>query len=436
MVKKLFIFLFVGTVLVSCNSKESQLKGLTFKEQLQVLFPTAKIDSIKINDHFAQAYQLVIKEPLNHQKPEEGTFEHYIYVSHHNYDNPTVLVTEGYGARHRTYELSKILNANQVMVEYRMYGKSRPDPIPWEHLTNDQAIEDYHSIVNKLKRLYKNKWISTGISKGGETVLIYKSKYPKDIDIAVPYVAPIINTQEDPRTTELINSVGTKECRDKIVAFQRALLENREAVLKEMKAYAEKRNMSFTNVPIEEALEYTTLEFSFSFWQWGSKCDEIPSANSDAKTLFEYANKVVGISFYSDAGYHRYLPSFYQHMRELGYYGFDMKPVADLLQIVKNPTNSRFAPEGVDITYNPAYIKEVRDYVESQGNQILYINGEYDPWGACSPTPKTGVDALKMTLKGGHHGTRIRHFSKEDQQKIYNKLQEWLGEKNTITPIN
>ena len=435
MVKKLFLLLIFSFVLASCNSTKSPLDGLTFQEQLKVLFPTAKIDSVKVNDHFIQAYQLVIEGPLNHKNLNDGTFKHYIYVSHRDYNKPTVLVTEGYGARHRTYELSKLLDANQVMVEYRFYGKSRPNPIPWKYLTNDQAIEDYHSIVNKLKRLYKSKWISTGISKGGETVLIYKSKYPEDIDVVVPYVAPLINTQEDPRTTELINSVGTKDCRDKIVAFQRALLENREAVLKEMKAYAEEKNMSFTKAPIEEALEYTTLEFSFSFWQWGSKCEEIPPINSSPKVLFEYVNKVVGISFYNDAGYHRYLPSFYQHMRELGYYGFDLTPVSDLLQIVKTPTNSRFAPKDVDITYNPEYIKKVRDYAENKGNQILYINGEYDPWGACAPKPNPKVDALKMVLMGGHHGTRIRHFSEKEKQKIYNKLQLWLGEEIQLFPL-
>ena len=39
--------------------------------------------------------------------------------------------------------------------------------IRWQYLKNDLAIEDYHKILTKLKRLYTGKWISTGISKGG-----------------------------------------------------------------------------------------------------------------------------------------------------------------------------------------------------------------------------------------------------------------------------
>jgi len=56
-------------------------------------------------------------------------------------------------------------------------------------------------------------------------------------------------------------------------------------------------------------------------------------------------------------------------------------------------------------------------------------------WGACAPTPKATVDALNMVLKGGAHGTRIKHFSPKDQGKIYQKLQEWLGREVLINKL-
>jgi hypothetical protein len=40
-----------------------------------------------------------------------------------------------------------------------------------------------------------------------------------------------------------------------------------------------------------------------------------------------------------------------------------------------------------------------------------------------------------MILKGGSHSTRIKNFSTEDQQIIYNKLQNWLGYSVTIYPL-
>ena len=432
---KTLILFVVGISLASCRVNLPPIEILTTQQKLEQLFPYAVITKMDTKDHFTNAFQLVINEPLDHNNLAAGTFKHYVYLSHASFKKPTILVTEGYNATPRTYELSKILKGNQVQVEYRFYGKSRPDSIPWNYLKNNQAVEDYHQLVTKLKTLYTGKWLSTGISKGGETVLIYKSKYPYDVDVAVPYVAPLINGQEDVRTINHINSVGTATCRAKILKFQRQVLQNRDSVLLEINNYSNTKKMNFTELSKKEALEYAILEFPFSFWQWGGKCNEIPTKNATAKEQFNYLNKIVGISFYSDKTYFNLLPSYYQHETELGYYGFDTTPVKDLLKVVHHPTNKRFAPKNVDLTFNPNYIKEVRNYVENQGNKILYIYGGYDTWGACAPNPKSHVNFLKMVLNGGSHKTRIKDFSLEDQQVIYHKLQNWLGYSVTIYPL-
>ncbi len=430
--KSLLLFIAINVSLIGCRVQLEPIEILTFQQKIEKLFPNAEITNMEVKDHFTKAFQLVLDEPIDHSNPEAGTFKHYIYVSHTDETKPTVLVTEGYNAIPKTYELTKIFKGNQVQVEYRFYGKSRPDSIPWKYLKNDQAIEDYHQLVTKLKRLYTGKWISTGISKGGETVLIYKSKYPWDVKVAVAYVAPLIDGREDLRTEAHIKTVGSDACRAKIIKFQRQVLNNREAVIKEINSYAKAKNMSFTELSMEEVLEYAVLEFPFSFWQWGGKCDRIPNENGTAKELFDFINGLVGFSLYNDKRYYELLPSYYQHMVELGYYGFDTTPVKNLLKVVHKPTNLRFAPKDVDLTYDPNYIKEVRDYVENKGNKILYIYGELDTWGACSPTIKPHIDALKMVLEGGSHKTRIEDFSKEDKQLIYNKLQNWLGYSVTI----
>ena len=433
--KSLLLFIVISFSIVGCRIKLEPVEILTFQQKIEKLFPNAEVTEMEVKDHFTKAFQIILDQPLDHKNPEAGTFKHYMYLSHVDEAKPTVIITEGYNAVPRTYELSKIFKGNQVQVEYRFYGKSRPDSIQWQYLKNDQAIEDYHKIVTKLKRIYSGKWISTGISKGGETVLIYKSKYPWDVELAVPYVAPLINTREDPRTAVHIKKVGSDTCREKISKFQREVLIKRDSVLVEISNYAKEKGMNFTELSTEEALEYAVLEFPFSFWQWGGNCDEIPTETATASQFFNYINKIVGISFYNDKTYFDLLPSYYQHLTELGYYGFDTEPVKDLLEVVKKPTNLRFAPKNVDLTYNADYINRVRDFVENQGKKILYIYGEYDTWGACAPTPKPHVDVLKMVLKGGSHSTRIHHFSKEDQQRIYDKLQNWLGYSVTIYPL-
>ncbi len=408
----------------------------TFEQKLKNLFPNAEIIKTDSKDFFKEAYTLILNEPLDHNDPAAGTFKHYVYLSHAGYKKPTVLVTEGYNAKPRTYELSKIFKGNQVQVEYRFYGKSRLDPIPWKYLKNDQAIEDYHQLVTKLKQIYTGKWISTGISKGGETVLIYRAKYPEEMDMAVPYVAPLIDGQEDSRTMEHYHTVGTQACRTGILRFQRHLLDQREGVTYEIKHYAKKKKMNFTVVPVEEALEYAVMEFPFSFWQWGGKCEEIPGDQATAKEMFDYLNKIVGIGFYSDKTYYDLLPSYYQHMTELGYYGFDTRPVQDMLRYAKKPTNLRFAPKNTDLSFNPDYIKNVRNFIENKGDKILYIYGGYDTWGACAPNPKPSVDAVKMVLPGGSHKTRIADFDAAGRQKIYSTIQRWLGKNIVIHPLS
>lgn len=418
------LFIFISAIRISAQNEIATETVL--QKKLNVLFPKAVITPMKNLEGYSESFQLILEEPLDHKHPEKGSFQHFIYLSHLDFNSPMVIETEGYNARYVKNEVSELLKANQVIVEYRFYGKSRPNPIPWEYLTNDQAVADYHAITTKLKELYKGKWISTGISKGGETTLIYKSKYPNDVDVAIPYVAPLINTREDVRTETHVTTVGTPECREKVTQFQRILLQNREALLKEIAGYAESKKVKFTEVSMEEALEYAALEFPFSFWQWGGKCEDIPWEGSTSKVLFDYMNKTVGIDFYNDEKYYDLLPSFYQHMSELGYYGFDFTPVKDLLKVVKSTSNSRFAPKNIDIQYNPDYIKKVRSYVENKGNKIVYIYGGYDTWSACSVNPKPNVDALKMVLKGGSHATRIKHFSSEDQAKIMQTLNRWL----------
>lgn len=434
--KSLILFVALSFSVVSCKVIAlDSIEILTFEQKLSTLFPTAEITEMEAKGHFTKAFQIVLEQPYDHKNPAAGTFKHYVYLSHTDTKMPTVLITEGYNANPSTYELSKILKGNQVQVEYRFYGKSRPDTIPWQYLKNDQAVEDYHKLVTKLKRLYTGKWLATGISKGGETVLIYKSKYPWDVAVAVPYVAPLIDGLEDKRTEEHIKTVGSDACRMKIAEFQRNVLKNRDVIIGEITNYAAAKNMGFTELSVEEALEYAVLEFPFSFWQWGGNCNEIPTENATAAAMFKYINDIVGISFYNDKTYVELLPSYYQHLTELGYYGFDTTPVKDLLKVVHEPTNKRFAPKNVDLTYNSNYINEVRDFAENKGNKILYIYGEYDTWGACAPHPKPHVNALKMVLKEGSHKTRIADFSKEDQKLIYDKLQNWLGYSVTIFPL-
>lgn len=157
-------------------------------------------------------------------------------VSHVGFDRPTVIVTEGYGAAYALNpkyreELSELLDANMIFVEYRYFLESTPEPKDWQYLTAENSADDLHAVRNAFKSIYPGKWIATGISKGGQTTLLYRTFYPDDVDISVPYVAPLCYGAEDGRHEPFLRKVSTPEDRKRIEDFQLEVLKRKAALL-------------------------------------------------------------------------------------------------------------------------------------------------------------------------------------------------------------
>ncbi len=75
-------------------------------------------------------YELMIRQPLDHQHPEKGYFYQRVTLLHKGFSHPTVIETQGYWLPGGRNEVEKMLDANDLNVEYRFYGKSIPDSIP------------------------------------------------------------------------------------------------------------------------------------------------------------------------------------------------------------------------------------------------------------------------------------------------------------------
>ena len=100
---------------------------------------------------FDKKYELVLRQPLDWQAPEKGSFTTRIVVSPAGFDRPTILVTEGYGAKYAyrpdyREELSQLLDANIVFVEHRYFLGSTPDPRDWPSLTAAASACDLHDV--------------------------------------------------------------------------------------------------------------------------------------------------------------------------------------------------------------------------------------------------------------------------------------------------
>lgn len=377
--------------------------------------------------HFNEAYHLILNQPNDHSNPQSGYFQQHLYLMHVDPDKPILFETEGYQAYNTVKEVSKLLKCNQLIVEYRYYGKSKPDSIPWKYLNNNQASEDYHRIRQLFSNLYQGKWISSGFSKGGETTLIYKSKFPGDVDLSVVYVAPMIISTEDPRTDFFLDTIKTDACRKKLIAFQRFALQRRDEILPLLKNYAADRKTSFEVLTINGAYEYAILEYPFSFWQrTNGDCKTIPDAGCSATDIFKEIERTGGWSWVTDRGIMSSLQSTYQHQTELGYYAYVTKYVRDLLEVVCDGSNAVFWPfNDIPLVYDFDYMGLVRTFLRTQGNDIIYVYGGHDTWSACAMQLEPNqTNAIQIFVPGKGHDAKIADCPVELRQKIYHYIEQ------------
>lgn len=400
-------------------TKLRTLKGISIK----------KLETTK---GFKECFEIKILQPLDHNNPNGKTFKQRIFLSHIDFSNPTLIITEGYDANYaanNTYvnELSPMMKANQIFVEHRYFGKSKPDSMDWKYLNVEQASKDYHAIKELFKQVYTGKWVSTGISKGGETALTYRYYYPEDVVATVAYVAPINFALEDTREDTFLMNAGDKACRDKVFEFQTKLLKNKKVFLPIYIREVEAGGDKFTTDP-EIMYDYQVLEYPFSLFQWGGACNNLPNLDASPEDIVNSFLTIVSSYYYTETGINSMEAFFYQASCELGYYGYDEKPFAKYLK-QKDYPNSFFGPRGVKVKFDPEPMKKVNDFLQNKGNQIAYIYGALDPWSASQVNLIGKTDAVKVVKENGNHATRIQNLPEDQKELIIKSLERWMGMK-------
>jgi len=400
------------------------------------LLPNVTFEAIEPAEGFVASYELRVHQHIDHQNPARGTYGQRVFLNHRGYDRPTVILTNGYSrATNRASEIGRYLESNEVSVEHRYFGVSVPDSNDWSFLNLEQATADLHAIRSLLGEIYGGPWVASGISKGGMTTIVYRYFFPDDVAASVPYVAPLQTSQYDERIYEFLNTVGPAECRVDHLEFQRWVLGEKEELLPRLAWYAKGRGWTFEYMGLEAALEYTVLEYPFSFWQYGRSCDEIPdAANAPHATdapldlALEYLDDVVGFTMYSDQGVETYGPHFYQAATETGYYGFETEPFEDLLSALPDKPHAAFVPKRFEAVFDSTLFVQITEWVETEGHNFIYLYGEIDTWTAAAVTPPAQSNSLRFDLPGRHHGdARIRNLSPENRERMRAALEEWLG---------
>ena len=378
---------------------------------------------------FNEFYVLMLPQAVDHNDPDGKSFRQRIFVGHIGYGKPTVMETEGYDAGwvspYTVSEPTKILGANQLYVEHRYFGASIPSPVDWKYLTAEQDAGDYHYIRSIFGRLYKGKWIATGISKGGQTATEYKVYYPDDVDVAIPYVAPINYARLDKRIDVHFKKVGTPAQRKYLKEIQLYFLKNKNAVLPEWKKIANTCGFRFTAIDEESAYDSSVLEFPFSFWQYTADASQLPDLKTTSPDkMASYLIKIVSPFWYTDAA-KSYEAAGYQFYTQLGFYEYDEKPFRKYLKNKDYP-NFVFVPKDVAIVWDPLYQEKLKKFIEADPSHMIFIYGEADPWGATAADIKPGSESLKMVKAGGTHGVQISNLSAEQRKRVIETLENWL----------
>ena len=404
------------------------------KNLLQKLNKVSAITEVKQLETtvFPEKYVTYFTQPLDHRHPEKGSFRQRIIVSHVGYDRPTVLVTEGYGATYALNpqyreELSKLLNANMIFVEYRYFLESTPDPKDWQYLTAENSADDLHAITTTFKNIYSGKWIATGISKGGQTTLLYRTFYPDDVDISVPYVAPLCYAAEDGRHEPFLRRVSTAEDRKKVKDFQLETLKRKATLLPVFEKYCQDKGYNF-RVPIEEIYDYSVLEYSFAFWQWGTPISYIPPVTaSDEKILAHLLSISEPSYFTSNSGETSF---FVQAARELGYYGYDIHPFKKYLSIKssKGYLHRMMLPEELkDMSFDKTLSRKIKKYLKENDPKMIFIYGENDPWTAAGVTWLKEKKNIHVFIQpGGSHRARINTLPEAEKEQVITLIKEWM----------
>jgi hypothetical protein len=401
------------------------------KKRIESLPGIISVERIEPDSEYVDAFKIFIEQPIDYNNPDGEKFKQKFYLSHQDETLPMVIELDGYNIDfNRPNELATILNCNRIVVEHRYFGESVPDSINWDYLTIEQAANDHHRIIETIKSIYNGKWITTGISKGGQSTYIHKYFFPEDADASVCYVAPLNLATEDPRIYHFLDNVGTEECRNKMVQFQREVLKRTDQLLP---MFIEDIKTSGYNYSIGNdrfIYEFVVLEYGFAFWQWQfTNCSQIPDTIASNEVLFEHLKKGSSFDYFADQEIKTNLPFIYQAYSQMGYYGYDISYFKDLLKEVKEPTSRIFLPKDLNPEYDCCVMQKINTWIQKHGNNMIFIYGEIDAWSATAIELTGETNALKMVKSGGNHRTRIKSFDEVDRSFIINKLEEWLNNK-------
>ncbi len=380
-------------------------------------------------------YVLRFEQPVDHLDLDSPTFQQRVSLLHRDEAAPMIALTSGYWDYYidRPYELTQLLSANQISIEHRFFGESRPAPADWSKLTIEQMAIDEHRIIEALRTVYPGAFLTTGGSKGGMTAVYHRRFFPDDVDGTVPYVAPISFGAPDLRYAPFLDTVGTPECRSAVRAAAVEMLANRRAAMEARATeQAAEDNLSYTRIAIGPAVESSIASLEWAFWQYYGVqfCPSIPATTASDDQMWAFLDRIAPVSDNEDAQIAAFEAYYYQAYAQLGF----PDSGGSYLDPYIRYTDADYAaalPTGLPNYDGGAAMRDIDGWVKEEGHRLLFVYGEWDPWTAGPFELGNATDSLVVVQQQGTHGARIARLDPPDREAAFAKLQAWTG----VTPM-
>lgn len=410
-----------GCMATSVVGKLGCIPGLTFQERPDQPLPGYV------------RYDLTFQQPIDHERPELGTFPQRAMLMVAAVDRPMVLTTSGYNlsTRSRIDELAAMFGANELWYEHRFFASSIPAaPADWNKLDIRQAAGDAHRLAAAFHWMFPARWVNTGVSKGGMTSVYHRRHYPCDVDATVAYVAPISLAPADPAYNDFLSEVGGAPyatCRAELRAFQRRLLQRRDEIIPLVSG-------TFTQLPVAQVYEMAVVELPFAMWQYTSPddpqrgCAAIPPASATPSAMLAFLSyHAAPASLGGDASLTLFRPYYHQAAGQLGGPASFEAGLEDLLLYPGTNIAATFLPPGTAPAYDAMAMPDVRDWVSTTGAQMMFVYGQFDPWSTRMYEPAVAHDSVRYVDPAGSHGAKLRSLEPADRAAATAKLERWLG---------
>ncbi|MHA1257930.1 MAG: S28 family serine protease, partial [Promethearchaeota archaeon] len=129
----------------------SDPNGMSFKQRINIIIPEGCSSSAPVYFHLGEEHELEAK--------------------------PLLMFYDAYGKRN---------DMIYIQAEHRGYGQSitsDKDQSVLSYVRIDQALADYHNVIQTLQEEFNGVWMGAGYSYGGGLVINFAAKYPKDVNV-------------------------------------------------------------------------------------------------------------------------------------------------------------------------------------------------------------------------------------------------------------